>query len=98
MIGVATEETDGSDRVPDLKRLRCEPGLERHFFNESEMALFSECMGNCAPNLLDTADIVRDAMLPQLVLCRLGRTFVFGSNRSALTLHPTVWRCRTNVV
>ena len=25
MIGVATEETNGSDRVPDLKRLRCEP-------------------------------------------------------------------------
>src|SRR5207248_2013225 len=24
-IGVATEETNGSDRVPDLKRLRCEP-------------------------------------------------------------------------
>jgi hypothetical protein len=61
MIGVATEETDGSDRVPDLKRLRCEPGLERYFFNESKMALFFECMLQCARKDLDTADIVRDA-------------------------------------
>ena len=27
MIGVATEETNGSDRVLDPKRLRCEPGV-----------------------------------------------------------------------
>jgi hypothetical protein len=27
-----TEETDGSDRVPDLKRLRCEPWLEPALF------------------------------------------------------------------
>jgi len=31
-------------------------------FNKSEMALFSECTDRYAPNLLDTADIVRDAM------------------------------------
>jgi hypothetical protein len=30
------------------------------------MALFFECTEKCAPNLLDTADIVRDAMLRQL--------------------------------
>jgi hypothetical protein len=35
-------------------------------FNESEMALFSECPVKYAPNLLDTADIVRDACLHQL--------------------------------
>ena len=30
-------------------------------FIESEMALFSECMVECARKLLDTADIVREA-------------------------------------
>jgi len=30
------------------------------------MALFSECMPQCAQKLLDTADIVRDAILHQL--------------------------------
>jgi hypothetical protein len=30
-------------------------------FNESEMALFSECSLKCARKMLDTADIVRDA-------------------------------------
>jgi hypothetical protein len=34
-------------------------------FNKSEMALFYECMPQCARRLLDTADIVRDAMLHQ---------------------------------
>jgi hypothetical protein len=32
-------------------------------FNESEMALFSECMLKCDRKLLDTADIVRDGDL-----------------------------------
>ena len=40
-------------------------GLERHFFHESEMPLFFECTLKCAPKLLDTADIVRDAMFQQ---------------------------------
>ena len=35
-------------------------------FIESEMALLFECMLSCARKLLDTADIVRDAMLRQL--------------------------------
>jgi len=35
-------------------------------FNESEMALFYECMLKCARKLLDTADIVRDAIFQQL--------------------------------
>ena len=32
---------------------------------ESEMALFYECMLKCDRKLLDTADIVRDAILRQ---------------------------------
>jgi hypothetical protein len=42
-------------------------------FNESEMALFCECMPPCARKVLDTADIVRDAMLRQL---RIGMSVV----------------------
>ena len=61
MIGVAIEETNGSDRVPDLKDYDASPWLERQLFNESEMALVSECMLQCARIVLDTADIVRDA-------------------------------------
>ena len=33
---------------------------------ESEMALFYECMLKCDRKLLDTADIVRDAIFQQL--------------------------------
>jgi hypothetical protein len=40
--------------------------LEWHTFNESEMALFFECMQLCAQKVLDTADIVREAILRQL--------------------------------
>jgi hypothetical protein len=35
-------------------------------FNKSEMALFSECTDRYAQKLLDTADIVREAILQQL--------------------------------
>jgi hypothetical protein len=35
-------------------------------FNKSEMALFSECTDRYAQKLLDTADIVREAMFRQL--------------------------------
>jgi hypothetical protein len=34
-------------------------------FNESEMALFYECMLKCARKLLDTADIVREAIFQE---------------------------------
>jgi len=37
-------------------------------FNESEMALFSECMPSCARKVLDTADIVRDGDLVDNVI------------------------------
>jgi hypothetical protein len=39
--------------------------LDWHIFNETEMALFFECMLECAQKVLDTADIVREAMFHQ---------------------------------
>jgi hypothetical protein len=39
--------------------------LDAHIFNESEMARSSECKEQYAQKVLDTADIVRDAMLRQ---------------------------------
>jgi len=68
MIGVATEETNGSDRGPGLKRLRCEPLVGTALLRQSEMALYSECMSQCARKTLDTADIVRDACFRQLAV------------------------------
>ena len=38
------------------------------------MALFYECMLKCARKLLDTADIVRDAIFQQLRRSHSGRT------------------------
>jgi hypothetical protein len=50
--------------------------LERHIFNESEMAHSSECRDYYARKVLDTADIVREAISQQLTrfnrTCRLG--------------------------
>src|SRR5216683_1878918 len=40
--------------------------------NESEMALLSECMPKCARKVLDTADIVREAILRQQSARSLG--------------------------
>ena len=37
------------------------------------MALFSECMLECARKVLDTADIVRDACSQQLSRCNIPR-------------------------
>ena len=34
-------------------------------FNQSEMAIFSECSLKCAQKMLDTADIDREAILQQ---------------------------------
>jgi hypothetical protein len=46
-------------------------------FNKSEMALFSECTDRYAQKLLDTADIVREAICQQLragwAACRISR-------------------------
>jgi hypothetical protein len=49
----------GRTEFPDLRELRREPWLDGHIFNESEMALFSECT---PPKLLDAADIVIEAI------------------------------------
>jgi hypothetical protein len=43
--------------------LRASLGWKAQPINESEMALFSECMQGCARKVLDTADIVRDGDL-----------------------------------
>jgi len=40
--------------------------LDGHIFNESEMARSSECTEGYAQNVLDTADIVREAIYRQL--------------------------------
>jgi hypothetical protein len=42
------------------QRLEVSPGWKAQTTHESEMALFSECMQECARKVLDTADIVRD--------------------------------------
>ena len=55
----------GRTEIPDLKPITSEPWLDRPIFHESEMAHSSECTGQCAPKVLDTADIVREAMLQQ---------------------------------
>jgi hypothetical protein len=54
----------GSDRVPDLNfdYERAWVGRAKATASTSEMALFSECMLKCARKVLDTADIVREAM------------------------------------
>src|SRR5580704_1902004 len=77
---------------PDLKTITSEPTVGKgNTINENEMALFSECMQSCAQKVLDTADIVRDAIYRQLrcpasflsTLCDRG----FGLSR--VVLHPT---------
>ena len=58
----------GSDRVPDLNidYERAWVGRKATASYESEMALFYECMLKCARKVLDTADIVREAIYRQL--------------------------------
>jgi hypothetical protein len=52
----------GRAESPNLKTITSELGLDTALFIESEMALFSECSLECASKLLDTADIVREAI------------------------------------
>jgi len=59
----------------------------RHIFNESEMALFFECLLLCAQKVLDTADIVREAMFRQ----QSKRITVHGSVCACLPLKSTRW-------
>jgi len=52
----------GSDRVPDLNDYKRAWVAEGKTSSESEMALFFECMMECAQKPLDNADIVREAI------------------------------------
>ena len=52
-------------------------------FNKSEMALFSECTDRYAQNMLDTADIVREAILQQLRPIQIQR-FTNSSTRKKM--------------
>ena len=68
-------------------------------FNESEMALFNECMLKCAQKLLDTADIVREAIFLQLTCyaSRMNPRQIF-SPPSKLELQITCGQCENWVV
>jgi hypothetical protein len=57
----------GRTEFPDLKRLRAGLGWKRQTINEREMALFSECSLKCGRILLDTADVVREAISQQII-------------------------------
>jgi hypothetical protein len=56
----------GRTEIPDLKLITSEPWLDTACFIESEMAHSSECRDFYARKVLDTADIVRDAIYQQL--------------------------------
>jgi len=67
MIESVTEEMHGSDWVPDLKNdYERAYGWKGNTIHESEMALFFECMLQCARIVLDRADIVREAIFQHL--------------------------------
>ena len=74
MIEVVTEETHGSDRVPDLEPITRRALVGRAKAKATPTAKAStrakwrssECTDWCASKVLDTADIVRDEMLRQL--------------------------------
>jgi len=46
-------------------------------FNESEMARSSECTEQYAQKVIDSADIVREAILRQLSYCRAHNSMAF---------------------
>jgi hypothetical protein len=59
----------GRIETSDLKRITSEPVVGKaksKTFNESEMALFSECMQKCGKKGIDRAGVVRDEMFRQL--------------------------------
>jgi hypothetical protein len=68
MIEVAIEGRHGTGFLPDVKLIASEPWLDRHTFNDSEMARSSDHRDAYAQNVLDTADIVREAISRQV--CR----------------------------
>ena len=62
------EEMHGSDRdigpENDYERALV-GGAKSKSFNESEMALFYECMERCGKKVLDSAGVVREAIFQQ---------------------------------
>ena len=55
----------GRIETSDLKRITSEPTVGKaksKTFNESEMALFSECMEKYAKKGIDSAGVVREAI------------------------------------
>ena len=53
----------GRTEFPDLRGLRREPWLDRPFFSlRAKCRSSSECRASCSQKVLDTADIVREAM------------------------------------
>src|SRR5438128_537783 len=71
----------GSNWVPDLRDYKRAWVGKGKTINESEMALFSECSLRCARKVLDTADIVREAIFRQLwaAHCAVGLARYAGS-------------------
>ena len=71
--------TEGPNLKNDYERA-C--GWYGHF-NKSEMALFFECTDRYAQNMLDTADIVREAILRQLTQLSARLCFLYRSESSS---------------
>ena len=78
----------GSDRVPDPNdSKRAQVGNAQTDY-ESEMALFHECMWQCAQKELDTADIVRDGILQQISLKPKAGTHRASNFLENVQIHP----------
>jgi hypothetical protein len=75
MIAVATEEMHGSDRSPNLQRITRRAWLDEALFQRERNGALLRVHAAVCSKLLDTADIVRDAIYRQLV-CRLTSTAV----------------------
>jgi hypothetical protein len=63
----------GSYRVPDLNINYERALVGTAIISENEMVPFSEWMLQCARRLLDTADIVREAIFRQLTVVLFNR-------------------------
>jgi hypothetical protein len=65
-------------------------GWKGNTIHGSETALFSECMPQCARKVLDTADIVRDAIFRSSVRRNAVTQVVVGQNESMIKSLTTV--------
>src|SRR5580693_7985691 len=97
----------GSDLVPDPNdEQRAQVGNAQTTY-ESEMALFFECMPQCAQKVFDTADIVRDRDLSPTTASsallmphrrRRGKMTAHGKHQSAAEgLRPPGLRCQRHL-